>query len=142
MTGRSVAISPALVRGLDWRLLLVVVAVLVTTGGEWQHHQKLPVFDGVGRRANRRAVRLHDKEPGVIAEEIGGINDAAGFPDARPDGWRHCRRWDHLGARRIQFDHAFGGETVLQVMAPDAAVAGALGILRRLCVVPSSWIIR
>ena len=112
------------------------------------HQQELTVFHSVRRRRNRhrrsagghdRIVRLHDSQPRVLPEEIGGIDNTAGLPNAGADGRRRREAGRDEGAGRIQLGDAFGGEAVVQVEAPDAAFTRArLAYSGRLWAVPSS----
>ena len=43
--------------------------------------QELTILNSVRSRCERGGVGLHDGQPGIAAEQVGGFNDAAGFVD-------------------------------------------------------------
>src|SRR5215207_5996669 len=98
------------------------------SGGSQQ--EQLTVLHGHGRadRRGRGRVGLDVREPGVGAEQPGGVDDPAGLPDPRADRDAVAAGWVELGdaGRRGGIDPDRPRRALDQVEAPDRAVA-ALG---------------
>ena len=73
---------------------------------------------------------LDNEKPRVLAEKVRAIDDATGFPDAGSHCWRRGLAICNFGAGRIELDDARGGECVLEVVSPDAAIARTGSVIR------------